>query len=178
VKHRLLAKTSSYGRLFPTSGNVAIACLPTMATLSGVSAPILDPPSCVVPENSSTISKISSTSVASRRAALRLQHRLACRLAKHNKSAEVKAFRLAVLSHATAKAYPFMVFSWNQEALAVLSGGAVGFSLGLIGGGGSILAVPLLLYVVGITDPHVAIGTRGGAWRPEPQGGVTRRPIP
>ena len=52
-----------------------------------------------------------------------------------------------------------MVFSWVQEALAVLSGGAVGFSLGLIGGGGSILAVPLLLYVVGITDPHVAIGT-------------------
>jgi hypothetical protein len=35
----------------------------------------------------------------------------------------------------------------------------VGFSLGLIGGGGSILAVPLLLYVVGIRDPHVAIGT-------------------
>ena len=41
----------------------------------------------------------------------------------------------------------------------MLSGGAVGFSLGLIGGGGSILAVPLLLYVVDITDPHVAIGT-------------------
>src|SRR4029079_15850083 len=54
---------------------------------------------------------------------------------------------------------PGMTFSWAQEALAVLSGGAVGFSLGLIGGGGSILAVPLLLYVVGITDPHVAIGT-------------------
>jgi len=52
-----------------------------------------------------------------------------------------------------------MTFSWGQEALAVLSGGAVGFSLGLIGGGGSILAVPLLLYVVGITDPHIAIGT-------------------
>jgi uncharacterized protein len=52
-----------------------------------------------------------------------------------------------------------MAFSWAQEALAVLSGGAVGFSLGLIGGGGSILAVPLLLYVVGISDPHVAIGT-------------------
>jgi uncharacterized protein len=52
-----------------------------------------------------------------------------------------------------------MVFSWTQEALAVLSGGAVGFSLGLIGGGGSILAVPLLLYVVDIGDPHVAIGT-------------------
>ncbi|MGC2461960.1 MAG: sulfite exporter TauE/SafE family protein [Steroidobacteraceae bacterium] len=35
----------------------------------------------------------------------------------------------------------------------------VGFSLGLIGGGGSILAVPLLLYVVGVRNPHVAIGT-------------------
>jgi uncharacterized membrane protein YfcA len=52
-----------------------------------------------------------------------------------------------------------MGFSWAQEALAILSGGAVGFSLGLIGGGGSILAVPLLLYVVDIDDPHVAIGT-------------------
>jgi uncharacterized membrane protein YfcA len=48
---------------------------------------------------------------------------------------------------------------WQQVLLALLSGGAVGFSLGLIGGGGSILAVPLLLYVVGITDAHVAIGT-------------------
>jgi uncharacterized protein len=47
----------------------------------------------------------------------------------------------------------------EQSILAILSGGAVGFSLGLIGGGGSILAVPLLLYVVGIADPHVAIGT-------------------
>ncbi len=46
-----------------------------------------------------------------------------------------------------------------QTLLAVLSGSAVGFSLGLIGGGGSILAVPLLIYVVGVTDPHVAIGT-------------------
>jgi uncharacterized membrane protein YfcA len=46
-----------------------------------------------------------------------------------------------------------------QDALAVLSGSVVGFSLGLIGGGGSILAVPLLLYVVGVRDPHTAIGT-------------------
>ncbi len=52
-----------------------------------------------------------------------------------------------------------MALSLAQDALAVLSGGAVGFSLGLIGGGGSILAVPLLLYVVGIGDAHVAIGT-------------------
>jgi len=37
---------------------------------------------------------------------------------------------------------------------------AVGFSLGLIGGGGSIrLAMRLLLYVVDIGDPHLAIGT-------------------
>jgi len=42
---------------------------------------------------------------------------------------------------------------------AVGSGGIVGFMLGLLGGGGSILATPLLLYVVGVTQPHVAIGT-------------------
>jgi uncharacterized protein len=44
-------------------------------------------------------------------------------------------------------------------ALAVLSGALVGFSLGLVGGGGSILATPLLLYVVGVNEPHIAIGT-------------------
>jgi hypothetical protein len=31
--------------------------------------------------------------------------------------------------------------------------------LGLVGGGGSILAVPLIVYVVGVNDPHLAIGT-------------------
>lgn len=46
-----------------------------------------------------------------------------------------------------------------QALLAVVCGSAVGFSLALIGGGGSILAVPLLLYVVGVRDPHLAIGT-------------------
>ena len=35
----------------------------------------------------------------------------------------------------------------------------MGFSLGLIGGGGSILATPLLLYVVGVSQPHIAIST-------------------
>lgn len=50
-----------------------------------------------------------------------------------------------------------------QQLLAVLSGVMVGFSLGLIGGGGSILAVPLLLYVVGYHDPHVVIGTTAAA---------------
>lgn len=42
--------------------------------------------------------------------------------------------------------------------LAVISGSFVGFVLGLIGGGGSIVATPLLLYVVGLA-PHAAIGT-------------------
>jgi len=43
--------------------------------------------------------------------------------------------------------------------LALAAGGIVGFTLALAGGGGSILAVPLLVYVVGVTNPHVAIGT-------------------
>ena len=46
-----------------------------------------------------------------------------------------------------------------SDILTVLSGSLVGFSLGLIGGGGSVLAVPLLVYVVGVKSPHVAIGT-------------------
>lgn len=46
-----------------------------------------------------------------------------------------------------------------QDLLAVASGGVVGFSLGLVGGGGSILAVPLLIYVVGMPSVHSAIGT-------------------
>lgn len=43
--------------------------------------------------------------------------------------------------------------------LALGSGGLIGLVLGLIGGGGSILAVPLLVYAVGLASPHVAIGT-------------------
>ena len=46
-----------------------------------------------------------------------------------------------------------------QFVLGALSGSLVGFSLGLVGGGGSILAVPLMVYLVGVKDPHVAIGT-------------------
>jgi len=46
-----------------------------------------------------------------------------------------------------------------QMIFAVLSGILVGFTLGLVGGGGSILAVPLLVYLVGVPQPHVAIGT-------------------
>lgn len=50
-----------------------------------------------------------------------------------------------------------------QYILAIISGIIVGFSLGLIGGGGSILAVPLFLYFVGLdalpNAAHIAIGT-------------------
>ena len=53
---------------------------------------------------------------------------------------------------------PLMI-SVVQGALGLASGALVGFSLGLVGGGGSILAVPLMVYVVGVPDAHVAIGT-------------------
>jgi uncharacterized membrane protein YfcA len=46
-----------------------------------------------------------------------------------------------------------------DDILSVLSGAAVGLILALIGGGGSILATPALLYVVGLANPHMAIGT-------------------
>ncbi len=46
-----------------------------------------------------------------------------------------------------------------QQVLGIGSGALVGFSLGLIGGGGSILAVPLMIYLVGVPSAHVAIGT-------------------
>jgi uncharacterized membrane protein YfcA len=51
------------------------------------------------------------------------------------------------------------MISTMQGVLGLASGALVGFSLGLVGGGGSILAVPLMVYVVGVPDPHVAIGT-------------------
>ena len=46
-----------------------------------------------------------------------------------------------------------------MDILAIGCGTLVGCMLGLIGGGGSILATPLLLYVVGLSQPHIAIGT-------------------
>jgi uncharacterized membrane protein YfcA len=52
-----------------------------------------------------------------------------------------------------------VMISAMQGALGLASGALVGFSLGLVGGGGSILAVPLMVYVVGVPDAHVAIGT-------------------
>jgi uncharacterized membrane protein YfcA len=52
-----------------------------------------------------------------------------------------------------------LIISAAQSVLGLASGMLVGFSLGLVGGGGSILAVPLMVYVVGVPEPHMAIGT-------------------
>ncbi|MGC9177247.1 MAG: TSUP family transporter, partial [Conexivisphaera sp.] len=56
-----------------------------------------------------------------------------------------------------------MYITLLQMVLSVVSGILVGFSLGLIGGGGSILAIPLLLYLVGLSSvpnaAHIALGT-------------------
>ena len=52
-----------------------------------------------------------------------------------------------------------MIITAAQSVLGLASGMLVGFSLGLVGGGGSILAVPLMVYVVGVPEPHMAIGT-------------------
>jgi uncharacterized membrane protein YfcA len=41
--------------------------------------------------------------------------------------------------------------------IGLLLSAAIGFSLGLIGGGGSIITVPVLVYVIGV-EPHQAIG--------------------
>jgi uncharacterized membrane protein YfcA len=50
-----------------------------------------------------------------------------------------------------------------QLLLALLSGALVSFLLGLFGGGGSMLALPLLVHVVGVSSPHVAIGISAAA---------------
>ena len=52
--------------------------------------------------------------------------------------------------------------SWALGA-ALASGALVGLLLGVFGGGGSVLATPLLIYAVGVRDPHVAIGTSASA---------------
>lgn len=50
-----------------------------------------------------------------------------------------------------------------QLLLALLSGAVVSFLLGLFGGGGSMLALPLLVHVVDVPSPHVAIGISAAA---------------
>ncbi len=47
--------------------------------------------------------------------------------------------------------------------LAALGGALIGFLLTLFGGGGSVLATPWLIYVVGVADVHAAIGTSAAA---------------
>lgn len=49
--------------------------------------------------------------------------------------------------------------SLHSVELLLLTGGIVGFLLALTGGGGSIVCVPLLLYMVKIPDTHAVIGT-------------------
>jgi uncharacterized protein len=46
-----------------------------------------------------------------------------------------------------------------QLFLGAFSGSLVGFMLGVAGGGGSILAVPLMIYLVGVHSTQTAIGT-------------------
>jgi uncharacterized protein len=46
-----------------------------------------------------------------------------------------------------------------QFLIGAAAGVIVGLALGVVGGGGSILAVPLIVYAVGVSDPHVAVGT-------------------
>ena len=46
----------------------------------------------------------------------------------------------------------------DQVVLSLAFGSFIGFLLGLLGGGGSILTVPILVYVIG-EDVHSAIGT-------------------
>ena len=47
--------------------------------------------------------------------------------------------------------------------LAALGGALIGLLLTVFGGGGSVLATPWLVYVVGIVDAHAAIGTSAAA---------------
>lgn len=46
-----------------------------------------------------------------------------------------------------------------QYVLGAISGVSVDFSFGLVDGGRSILAVPLMVYFVGVKSPHPGIGT-------------------
>ncbi len=56
--------------------------------------------------------------------------------------------------------------------LAAFGGALVGLLLTLFGGGGSVLATPWLIYVVGVADTHVAIGTSAAAVAVNALGGL------
>jgi uncharacterized protein len=55
-----------------------------------------------------------------------------------------------------------------QYSIGTICGAPVGFTLGPLGGSGSILAVPLLVHAVGLANAHVAIATRAIAARALP----------
>ena len=84
------------------------------------------------------------------------------RLLRHGEAARPDAMEQARACSGTDRHAPLSAGfpdACNARSLSVGSGSLVGLILGLIGGGGSILAVPLLVYVVGVPSPHVAIGT-------------------
>ncbi len=56
-----------------------------------------------------------------------------------------------------------MIIDPGVAVLSILSGMVVGLLLAVFGGGGSVLATPALLYVVGLGDTHLAIGTSAAA---------------
>ena len=56
--------------------------------------------------------------------------------------------------------------------LAALGGCLIGLLLTLFGGGGSVLATPWLIFVVGVADTHAAIGTAAAAVAVNAAGGL------
>ena len=65
---------------------------------------------------------------------------------------------VAQLMH-SAQMQEFLHLPTHSHLIRAGAGAVVGFVLGLVGGGGSILAVPLMVYAIGVRNPHVAIGT-------------------
>ena len=51
----------------------------------------------------------------------------------------------------------------TADIAIIIGGGVVGFLLAVFGGGGSVLAAPILLYLGGVSDAHVAVGTASAA---------------
>jgi uncharacterized membrane protein YfcA len=85
-----------------------------------------------------------------------------CRTASGTRAAAIEICRKSFKVRRAGEVLS-VIISMMQSVLGLASGMLVGFSLGLVGGGGSILAVPLMIYVVGVPDPHVAIGTSAAA---------------
>jgi uncharacterized protein len=56
-----------------------------------------------------------------------------------------------------------MDLSLASYVVAFAGGALIGLLLSVFGGGGSVLATPLLVFLVGIRDPHIAIGTSAAA---------------